>query len=299
MFNRLKALWSGAATATPLSRQSQTELLTSLAVMAWFVEAKDPYTGGHLWRVSQYAKLMARHQGFADADIARIGLGGFLHDIGKVSIADAVLGKPGQLSDDEFAIIKTHPGNGARLLAAHPLSDLVIKAVELHHERPDGKGYPFGLSQQQIPLEAAIIGVADAFDAMTSARPYRAPMSKQKALSILQENSGSQFHQRWVEVMFALDEAGQLDLILMHSDDGIPLHECPTCGPVVSQPSDANENDLIACPLCNAQMQLVKKDSTWVAKPTGHYADAADNQPREDTTLIKRFIAQTVAPLTQ
>lgn len=299
MFKRLKSLLSGDTASSNLSREAQTELLTSLAVMAWFVEAKDPYTGGHLWRVSQYSKLMARHQDFSEADVARIGLGGFLHDIGKVPIADQVLRKPDKLTDDEFSIIKAHPSNGARLLAAHPLSNLVIKAVELHHERPDGKGYPHGLEGNDIPVEAAIIGVADAFDAMTSARPYRAPMPKEKALTILQENSAKQFDSKWVDVMFKLDEQGLLDLILMHSDDGIPLHECPSCGPVVTQPSDANVSDVIACPLCNAQMQLVKTDKGWDAQPTGQYVSAADNQPKEDTALIKRFIEQTVSPLTQ
>ncbi len=299
MFKRITSLLSGGTTSSRLSREAQTELLTSLAVMAWFVEAKDPYTGGHLWRVSQYAKLMAKHQGFSDIDVARLGLGGFLHDIGKVSIEDQILRKPDSLTDDEFSIIKTHPSNGARLLAAHPLSDLVIKSVELHHERPDGQGYPFGLTKADIPVEAAIIGVADAFDAMTSARPYRSPIPKKKALDILRENSSRQFDSHWVDVMLQLEKEGLLDLIIMHSADGIPLHECPSCGPVVTQPSDASESDLIACPLCNAQMQLVKSDDGWSAQPTGHYVDAVSNQPKEDSALIQRFIAQTVAPLTQ
>ncbi|MCK7458016.1 HD-GYP domain-containing protein [Idiomarina aminovorans] len=299
MLNRLKQLWSQASANQTLQKASQTELLTSLAVMAWFVEAKDPYTGGHLWRVSQYAKLMAKHERFSAADTARIGLGGFLHDLGKVSIADHILGKPERLSEEEFDIMKTHPSNGARLLAAHPLSDLVIKAVELHHERPDGKGYPHGLTHAAIPVEAAIVGVADAFDAMTSTRPYSSPKSKTKALSILKENAGQQFNARWVNVMHALDEQQLLDEVLMHSDDGIPLHECPSCGPVVTQASDANINDLIACPLCNAEMKLLKEHSHWIAKPTGHYVSPSANQPKEDTAMIKRFIEQTVAPLNE
>ncbi|MEL7799414.1 HD-GYP domain-containing protein [Idiomarina loihiensis] len=297
MFNQLKRLWSQSLMNEALDKTSQTELLTSLAVMAWFVEAKDPYTGGHLWRVSQYAKLMAKHERFTEVDTARIGLGGFLHDLGKVSIADNILKKPTPLSEEEFTIIKSHPSNGARLLAVHPLSNLVIKAVELHHERPDGKGYPHGLTSAEIPVEAAIISVADAFDAMTSARPYSAPKSKAKALAILKDNSGQQFEERWVNVMHSLDEKQLLDEVLMHSDDGIPLHECQSCGPVVTQPSTAEANDLIACPLCNAEMRLMKEHSNWVAKPTGHYVSLSENQPKEDTAMIKRFIAQTVAPL--
>lgn len=97
-------------------------LLASLLTMAWFVEARDPYTGGHLWRVSRYARLLAEAAGFNDADAARISLGGFLHDLGKVGVPDAILCKPDRLSDAEYVVIKTHPSVGLRLLSGHPLA---------------------------------------------------------------------------------------------------------------------------------------------------------------------------------
>lgn len=124
------------------ARAHSSQLLASLLTMAWFVEARDPYTGGHLWRVSRYAYLLARSARLSDGEAARIGLGGFLHDLGKVGVPDAILRKPTGLTDEEYTVIKTHPHMGSRMLAGHPLAQLVNDAVLLHHERPDGAGYP-------------------------------------------------------------------------------------------------------------------------------------------------------------
>jgi hypothetical protein len=117
--------------------------------------------------------LLAEHARFSDAEAARVGLGGFLHDLGKVGIPDAILRKPDRLSEDEYAVIKTHPAIGMRMLAGHPLAALVQEAVELHHERPDGQGYPRRLRGESVPAVARVVGICDAFDAMTSHRPYR------------------------------------------------------------------------------------------------------------------------------
>jgi len=102
----------------------QEDLLTSLLVMAWMVEARDPYTGGHLWRVSRFARLLAADAGLREADVARIAVGGFLHDLGKISVPDQILGKQDRLTDQEYDVIKIHPEIGWRLLAGHPLAAL-------------------------------------------------------------------------------------------------------------------------------------------------------------------------------
>ena len=136
--------------------------IENLYRMAWIVEARDPYTGGHLWRVSQYARLLAEDLGLDADEVARAELGGFLHDLGKVGIPDAVLNKPGPLDDHEYALIKTHPRIGARLLRGHPLAALAHEAVLMHHEMPDGRGYPDGLSGEGIPLIARILVVGQA-----------------------------------------------------------------------------------------------------------------------------------------
>ncbi|KKO44753.1 hypothetical protein WG68_13960 [Arsukibacterium ikkense] len=270
-------------------------------VMAWFVEAKDPYTGGHLWRVSRYANLVARAGGLPDADIARVTLGGFLHDLGKVAIPDAILNKAGKLDDNEFTLIQTHPAAGGRMLAGHPLGHLVAAAVELHHERPDGRGYPYGLTASMIPTDAAIIGVCDAFDAMTSLRAYRKPMPLDKVLNILRAESGRQFSQFWCNHLLALAEEGVLDAIMGHSDNGIPLHTCPHCGPTVLQQSDDKPGDLLACSVCHSEMRLCEEDHQLRVKPTGKKAPVAAWQPKADNLLIKRMIEESIThiPLEQ
>lgn len=186
------------------------DLLASLLVMAWFVEARDPYTGGHLWRVSRFSELLAEAAGFDEGAVARIALGGFLHDLGKIGVPDAILGKKGSLTDDEFAVIRTHPEVGARLLSGHPLARIVRAAVLSHHERPDGRGYPHGLREGAIALEARVVGICDAFDAMSSARPYRQRMPIPHALEALTSGRGSQFDARLTNMFVELGDAGTL-----------------------------------------------------------------------------------------
>lgn len=182
-------------------------LLKSLFVMASMVEARDPYTGGHLWRVSQFSRILAEDAGLPSNVVARIALGGFLHDLGKIGVPDAILNKPDKLTDEEYEVIKTHPEVGSRLLADHPLADLARSAILSHHEMPDGRGYPHGLSGAAISVDASIVGICDAFDAMTSTRPYRKGMPISKALSIkhysgkyrpsVSSRLGAKIHQTW------------------------------------------------------------------------------------------------------
>src|SRR6476620_1091189 len=153
--------------------ENREEILPSLLVMAWMVESRDPYTGGHLWRVSRLARLLAMCAHLPEPEVARIALGGFLHDLGKIGIPDHILRKPGRLTEAEYDVMQTHPEIGSRSLALHPLAHLVREDVLSHHERYDGKGYPKGLSGAMLPQEARIVGLCDAFDAMTSSRPYR------------------------------------------------------------------------------------------------------------------------------
>ena len=157
-------------------------LLKSLLIMADIIEARDPYTGGHVWRVSQFAKLLATKIGLLEDEIIKISIAAYLHDMGKVGIPDDILKKAEALTDEEYAIIKTHPSIGGKLLGSHPLAEMVTSAANDHHERMDGKGYPRGLSGKQISLTVSIISIADAFDAMTSVRPYRKGMSVEQAL---------------------------------------------------------------------------------------------------------------------
>lgn len=270
-------------------------LIASLLSMAWFVEARDPYTGGHLWRVSRYARMTAQRAGLGDAAAAKIGLGGFLHDLGKIGVPDAILRKAGKLTDEEYAVIKTHPSVGARMLAGHPLAKLVEDAVLLHHERPDGLGYPRGLSGSCLPDMAMVVGVCDAFDAMTSHRPYRAGMAIDKALQIIASEKGSQFDPRFADALVALGQAGELDHVAGHSDEGIPLQSCPNCGPTLVLHRDSQPGMLVYCRNCTGQFKLASEGSGLTAQPTGMMGSPADLEPELDEDLIRRTVHEAAA----
>ena len=145
----------------------------AIRALALALDARDPYTAGHSERVSAISVAIGRQMGLADEQLEVLRLGALLHDIGKIGISDAVLRKPGALTAGEFELIKQHPALGARILRSVPFLAPHLPIVELHHERPDGKGYPHGLRGDEIPLLARIAHVADAFDAITSARAYR------------------------------------------------------------------------------------------------------------------------------
>lgn len=156
------------------------------------VEAKDKYTEGHSRRVADNARLVARRLGMPEDEIERIYIAGVLHDVGKIGVPDAVLHKPGVFTPEETAIMKNHPTLTAAILAnVEDFSD-IIKMTLHHHERFDGKGYPAGLTGELIPLGARILSVADAFDAMTSDRPYRPRLTLTRAIEELDQAAGTQ-----------------------------------------------------------------------------------------------------------
>jgi putative nucleotidyltransferase with HDIG domain len=171
-----------------LSATRQAQLLEQLSAA---LEARDAYTHGHSRRVTRHAEAIARGLGLDREEVARIRTAAAVHDVGKIRTPREVLNKPGRLSDEEFAIVKRHPGDGAEMVAE--IGDPALTAmVRHHHERLDGRGYPDGLAAGEIPLGARIIAVADTFDAITSTRPYRAGSRHKKALDILRREAGGQ-----------------------------------------------------------------------------------------------------------
>jgi diguanylate cyclase (GGDEF)-like protein/putative nucleotidyltransferase with HDIG domain len=172
-----------------------------LALMLDLAEAVDLRFSGtarHSETVGRYAAMMAQELGIPERQAGRVRLAGMLHDIGKISVPDAILQKPAELTDEESAIIKTHPEQGALILEHRGLAD--IRAwVSAHHERPDGRGYPLGLTGSAIPIEAQILAVADAYEAMTSDRAYRLSIGHEEARAELQRHAGSQFDEKVVK----------------------------------------------------------------------------------------------------
>jgi hypothetical protein len=273
------------------------ELLKSLLVMASLVEARDPYTGGHLWRVARFSQVLAEAVGLPAGDVARIALGGFLHDLGKVGVPDAILNKPGRLTDKEYAVIKTHPAVGNRVLSGHPLASLARAAVLSHHERPDGQGYPHGLAGEAIAIDARIVGLADAFDAMTSTRPYRRGMPTAQALNIIGECLGTQFDQALGEEFIRLGRSGGLDHIVGHSDAGIPLQECPECGPTIVVRRDQATGAFVFCRKCSYKTTVIREDGRISIAETDDHGTAEELEPEVDLGLIEELVAQAVTAL--
>ena len=164
-----------------------------LYVLSAEIERRDPYTLGHSTRVTELARSIAARLGCDGSDLEAIELGGPLHDIGKLKIRDDVLLKPGRLDEDELREIREHPAAGARLIRGVRSLRAALPCVLHHHERWDGGGYPFGLAGTAIPRPARILAVADAFDAMTSARPYRPALPVDSALAEVARCAGTQF----------------------------------------------------------------------------------------------------------
>jgi HD-GYP domain-containing protein (c-di-GMP phosphodiesterase class II) len=197
----LTASFNRAAGAIREGREElQGAYVEFVGSLASALDARDRYTAGHSHRVSELSCATAMDMGVSAREVDEIRIGALLHDIGKIGIADTVLQKAGKLTDEEFALIKQHPEIGRRILEGVQGFAPYLAAVELHHENWDGTGYPKGQSGEETPLAARIIHVSDAYDAMTTDRPYRRGMSHDRAISILREFAGRQFDPRVVEV---------------------------------------------------------------------------------------------------
>jgi diguanylate cyclase (GGDEF)-like protein/putative nucleotidyltransferase with HDIG domain len=198
---------------TPGAReQRDVEAERYLAVVLDLAEAVDVRFSGsarHSETVGRYAELMAHELGLSEQRVGRVRLAGLLHDVGKVGVPDAILRKPGPLTDEERAAIVRHPELGAQILEHPSLAD-VQAWVAAHHERPDGRGYPHGLAGERLPLEARIVAVADAYEAMTSDRSYRDAIGHERARAELRRHAGTQFDARVVAAFLAvLDREGE------------------------------------------------------------------------------------------
>jgi putative nucleotidyltransferase with HDIG domain len=186
---------------TAAEADTRAAYLGAIRALAATLDARDPYTAGHSERVSALSVLIGRQMGLGAAELDVLRLGALLHDIGKIGLSDAILRKPGPLTAEEYDQLKRHPGQGARILRQVPFLAPHIPIVELHHERPDGRGYPFGLRADDIPLAARIVHVADAFDAITSARAYRPARTAVEAIAELDRCSGTEFDPASVDAL--------------------------------------------------------------------------------------------------
>jgi HD-GYP domain-containing protein (c-di-GMP phosphodiesterase class II) len=183
----------------------------TVTALAEALEKRDPYTGGHVRRVVAYTVLLGRQMGLSREELRDLRLAATLHDVGKITIPDHILGKPSPLDPDELEIMRRHAADGAAIVS-HLANPWVLHGVRSHHERVDGKGYPDGLTDPEIPLAARIIAVADTYDAMTTSRPYRAGLPHERASAEILGSAGTQFCPRVVAAFRALCEAGRFSL---------------------------------------------------------------------------------------
>jgi putative nucleotidyltransferase with HDIG domain len=209
-----------------LLEQSSIETIETLNAT---VEAKDPYTAGHSHRVRAISLMIGRELGLAPERLDLLGPAALFHDVGKIAVPDAILTKPSKLSSAEFEIVKQHAVRGAEIISKISRLHGAVSAVRHHHERWDGLGYPDGLAVSAIPLEASIIGLADAWDAMTTARPYAAAVPPKAALEQLRAGRGSQFRPDVVDAFLAV--IGRVDANTLHSTSSLaPLHVVAATG---------------------------------------------------------------------
>jgi HD-GYP domain-containing protein (c-di-GMP phosphodiesterase class II) len=184
----------------------------TVRMLANAIDEKDPYTRGHSERVAYYSAVLAKHLGMSPEEVERVHLSGIIHDVGKIGIEDKILRKPAALTDEEYEIMKQHPTKGLKILDAVPRLKDMAGAGLMHHENVDGSGYPDGLKGDAIPLLGRIVSVADAFDAMTTDRPYAKAMTFEAALARLRLLANKKFDERCVGAMERAFAAGDLTM---------------------------------------------------------------------------------------
>lgn len=263
----LVALAGASATAirnAQYVRQLEQSYQDTLVVLANAIELRDHYTVGHTWRVTNFAEAIAQELGWDEEKLREVHMGGVLHDVGKIAVDNAILGKPSALTDEEFEQMKVHPERGADLLRDVKFLQPLIPYCLYHHERWDGAGYPFGLKGEQIPVEGRLIAVADAFDAMTSTRPYRKGMSKEEALERIRKGIGVQFDGAIVEALVSAVGNGRIDEILQdYFKNEAHSIACPFCSTFIRLPEEQGVGSEVVCKVCHRKIVIRENDGLF------------------------------------
>ncbi len=190
--------------------ENRALFMGSIQMLAGAVDEKDPYTRGHSDRVTRYSLLIAKEMNLDSTFMETLQISAQLHDVGKIGIEDHILKKPGALTAEEFEVMKTHTTKGANILRPVPQLAEMLPGIELHHEALDGRGYPYGLQGDQIPLLARVIAVADTFDALTTNRPYQTAHTPEQALQIIQNLAGKRLDPEAVKALLAVYARGEI-----------------------------------------------------------------------------------------
>lgn len=207
---RAKELEAAVERLTEQQKKIEDHYFHTMHSLVVALEKKDPYTAGHSERVGFYATELAKGMGLSAQEIDAVNKAAYLHDIGKIGLPDKILHKNERLTEDEFMYIKSHLADGAKILEGLPFYEQVVRYILYHHERYDGKGYPYGLSGEMIPVGAQIIAISDAFDAMTTGRGYNEPLGVARAIAELKKCSGTQFNPACVKAFVELLEGKKI-----------------------------------------------------------------------------------------
>ena len=269
----LVALADPTATAiknAQVLRKLERSYRDTLVGLANTIELRDHYTVGHTWRVTQFAVAMARELGWPDKKLKECETGGVLHDIGKIAVDDAILRKTGPLTNEEWQVMRIHPQRGAAMLQDIESLTPVIPYVLHHHERYDGSteephpGYPYGLKEENIPIEGRLISVADALDALTSNRSYRDPVDPDRAIDILKKDRGTREDPVCVDALVRCYEEGRIQHILqqfLKTDE--KSIACPFCSTYIAIPESVAVGQDFDCLVCHRRVRIRKEASSF------------------------------------
>lgn len=229
-------------TKQALKKQLEYKNITveSIQAIARTIDAKDEYTNGHSTRVGYYSKLIAQHLGMSEDEVDNIYYIALLHDIGKIAIPDKILNKPGRLTDEEFAVMRSHTTRGAKILRGISTIPHIVEGAKYHHEKYDGTGYPEGLKGEEIPFVARIICCADCFDAMASKRVYKEPFSAEIIINEFKRCEGTQFDPKIAEVVIDMMAKG---ILKPYSDENMYLGEDGKTHRIVKSGGDNKNNE--------------------------------------------------------
>lgn len=203
-----------------VAREANAMFLGTIRALAEAIDEKDPYTKGHSIRVNQFAVIIGRQMGLSREELRALHVSSLLHDVGKIGIDDAILKKPAALTPEEFETMKTHTERGAKIMGRIPQMAAIIPGMRFHHERWSGAGYPLGLREEEIPLQARIIAVADTFDAMTTDRPYKKGFPVAEAVDRINDLKGTHLDAQSVEAFNRAYKAGEFDGIFPSGSEG-------------------------------------------------------------------------------
>ncbi len=219
------------------AEENRALFLGSIQMLAGAVDEKDPYTRGHSDRVTRYSMLIAKELKLDSTFMETLQISAQLHDVGKIGIEDLILKKPGALTPEEFEVMKTHTTKGANIL--RPVVQLaeMLPGIELHHEALDGRGYPYGLQGDQIPLLARVIAVADTFDALTTNRPYQAAHTPDEALKIIQNLAGKRLDPKVVRALLAVYGRGEIRIQRISIKRAVPVEPAAEPAPAIPAPT--------------------------------------------------------------